>query len=80
METMNLFINGISDFAIEETPNGTNYFVSDSYLTNNPFGVFISTTKEVFEENLRKVDWILTGWNKELRQDYLKMIEYVKTH
>lgn len=80
MKTMSLFINGVSDFAIEETPQGINYWISDSYLDDNPIGVFVSTTKEIFEENLRKMNWILTSWNKELRQDYLEMLKYLKEH
>lgn len=67
MEKMSLFINGGENFRIE---NGE-FFVSD-------WDVLKKVTKQEFVNELKKCDWILKGWNKELKNDYIKMLKMVE--
>lgn len=67
MERFSLFINGGESFRID---NG-DYYVSD-------YDCLKKVTKQEFVKELKKCDWILTGWNKELKNDYIKMLELVK--
>lgn len=67
MEKISLFINGGENFRIE---NGE-YFVSD-------WDVLKKVTKQEFVNELKKCDWILQGWNKELKNDYIKMLKMVE--
>lgn len=67
MEKISLFINGGENFRIE---NGE-YFVSD-------WDVLKKVTKQEFVNELKKCDWILKGWNKELKNDYIKMLNMVE--
>lgn len=67
MERFSLFINGGENFRIE---NGE-YFVSD-------WDVLKKVTKQEFVNELKKCDWILQGWNKELKNDYIKMLKMVE--
>lgn len=67
MEKMSLFINGGENFRIE---NGE-YFVSD-------WDVLKKVSKQEFVNELKKCDWILDGWNKELKNDYTKMLKMVE--
>lgn len=67
MEKMSLFINGGENFRIE---NGE-FFVSD-------WDVLKKVTKQEFVNELKKCDWILKGWNKELKNDYIKMLNMVE--
>lgn len=67
MEKISLFINGGENFRIE---NGE-YFVSD-------WDVLKKVSKQEFVNELKKCDWILDGWNKELKNDYIKMLKMVE--
>ena len=67
MEKMSLFINGGENFRIE---NGE-FFVSD-------WDVLKKVSKQEFVNELKKCDWILQGWNKELKNDYIKMLKMVE--
>lgn len=67
MEKISLFINGGENFRIE---NGE-YFVSD-------WDVLKKVSKQEFVNELKKCDWILQGWNKELKNDYIKMLKMVE--
>ncbi len=67
MEKISLFINGGENFRIE---NGE-FFVSD-------WDVLKKVTKQEFVNELKKCDWILDGWNKELKNDYIKMLKMVE--
>ena len=67
MEKISLFINGGENFRIE---NGE-YFVSD-------WDVLKKVSKQEFVNELKKCDWILRGWNKELKNDYIKMLKMVE--
>lgn len=67
MEKISLFINGGENFRIE---NGE-FFVSD-------WDVLKKVTKQEFVNELKKCDWILKGWNKELKNDYIKMLKMVE--
>lgn len=67
MEKISLFINGGENFRIE---NGE-FFVSD-------WDVLKKVSKQEFVNELKKCDWILQGWNKELKNDYIKMLNMVE--
>ena len=67
MEKISLFINGGENFRIE---NGE-YFVS-------AWDVLKKVSKQEFVNELKKCDWILQGWNKELKNDYIKMLKMVE--
>lgn len=67
MEKISLFINGGENFRIE---NGE-FFVSD-------WDVLKKVSKQEFVDELKKCDWILQGWNKELKNDYIKMLNMVE--
>ena len=67
MEKISLFINGGENFRIE---NGE-FFVSD-------WDVLKKVSKQEFANELKKCDWILQGWNKELKNDYIKMLKMVE--
>lgn len=67
MEKISLFINGGENFRIE---NGE-FFVSD-------WDVLKKVSKQEFVNELKKCDWILQGWNKELKNDYIKMLKMVE--
>lgn len=67
MEKISLFINGGENFRIE---NGE-FFVSD-------WDVLKKVTKQEFVNELKKCNWILKGWNKELKNDYIKMLKMVE--
>lgn len=67
MKRFSLFINGGENFRIE---NGK-YFVSD-------WDVLKKVSKQEFVNELKKCDWILQGWNKELKNDYIKMLNMVE--
>lgn len=67
MEKISLFINGGENFRIE---NGE-FFISD-------WDVLKKVTKQEFVNELKKCDWILQGWNKELKNDYIKMLKMVE--
>lgn len=71
MERISLSINGGENFRIE---NGE-YFVS---VWDGDWDFMKKVTKTEFVEELKKCDWILTGWNKDLKNDYIKMLELVK--
>lgn len=69
MERFSLFIGGGENFRIE---NG------DYYVCDYDYDCMKKVTKQEFVEKLKKCDWILTGWNKDLKNDYIKMLELVK--
>lgn len=71
MEKMSLFINGGENFRIE---NGE-FFVSD---WDGDWDIMKKVTKQEFINELKKCDWILDGWNKELKNDYIKMLKMVE--
>ena len=62
MENLSLFINGGENFRIE---NGE-YFVS---VWDGDWDIMKKVTKQEFVDELKKCDWILEGWNKELKND-----------
>ena len=67
MEKISLFINGGENFRIE---NGE-FFVSD-------WDVLKKVTKQEFVNELKKCNWILKGWHKEIKNDYIKMLKMVE--
>lgn len=71
MEKMSLFINGGENFRIE---NGE-YFVS---AWDGDWDFMKKVTKQEFVDELKKCDWTLEGWNKELKNDYIKMLKMVE--
>lgn len=63
-----LIINGIGYIAIIDG----NYYITDEDLD-----VYVKTDKETFKKKLDGLKWIETGWCKELKEDYHRMIEMV---
>lgn len=68
-----LCINGGYDFRIEFLDNGKKNY----YITKGPYTWehLERVSKEEFIEDLREYKWILTGWNKELRQEYIDLLK-----
>lgn len=65
-----LFMNGVGILKIE---NDNFYIVDD----NDEF--YVKVNKEAFIEELKRLSWVyLTTWNKELKEDYLDIVNYVK--
>ena len=67
-----LMMNGVGVMAIID-----NKF----YITNDEYGYecYIEVNKNMFIEELKKMSWVcLTSWDKQLRQDYLDLVDYVK--
>ena len=67
---MELFMNGSGYMKVENE----NY-----YIVDDEWEYYKSCTKNEFIEELKKLSWVcLTTWNKELRQQYLDLVEYTK--
>ena len=67
---MELFMNGAG---IMKADNGKYYIVDEEWEC------YKGCTKNEFIEELKKMSWVcLTTWNKELRQQYLDLVDYVK--
>ena len=67
-----LMINGMGVIAIID-----NKF----YITNDVPGYecYIEVNKNKFIEELKQLSWVcLTSWDKELKQQYLEFVDYVK--
>lgn len=63
----NLYINGSECFRIE---NGK-FYTSTDYCMRK-------VGKKEFKEELLKCNWIIDSWNKQLKMDYLEMLEMAK--
>ena len=49
------------------------------YITNEEWECYQECTRNEFIEELKKMSWVcLTSWDKELRQQYLDLVDYVK--
>lgn len=67
---MTLMMNGVGVMTIE---NGK------YYITNKEWECYQECTRNEFIEELKKMSWVcLTSWNKELRKQYLDLVDYVK--
>lgn len=67
---MTLMMNGVGIMTIE---NGKYYII------NEEWECYQECTRNEFIEELKKMSWVcLTSWNKELRQQYLDLVDYVK--
>jgi hypothetical protein len=67
---MELFFNGAGILKAEK---GKYYIVDDVWE------VYKEVDREEFIEELKKMSWVcLTTWDKGLRYDYLKLVDYVK--
>lgn len=67
---MHLFINGVSVMGIE---NG------EYLITNEEWECYKTCSRKEFIEELKKFSWVcLTSWDKELREEYLKLVDYCK--
>ena len=67
---MTLMMNGVGIMTIE---NGK------YYITNEEWECYQECTRNEFIEELKKMSWVcLTSWDKELRQQYLDLVDYVK--
>lgn len=67
---MELFSNGAGIMRADET---------GYYILDKEWECYIKVSRQAFINELRNISWVcLTTWNKELRQEYLDMIDYVK--
>ena len=65
-----LFMNGVGILKID---NDNFYIVDD----NDEF--YVKVNKTALIEELKRLSWVcLTTWNKELKEDYLDIVNYVK--
>lgn len=48
------------------------------YIVDDTFGCYKKVDKKEFIEELKKMSWVcLTCWDKKVRDDYLKLVDYV---
>ena len=67
---MHLFLNGVSVMGIE---NGK------YYITNKEWECYKECSRKEFIEELKNMSWVcLTTWDKELREQYLQMVDVCK--
>ena len=61
------------EFGIDFKENGTKEY----FTTRGPYGYehWARVDKETFVKDLKKFSWILDGSNKELRQEYIDLLE-----
>jgi hypothetical protein len=65
-----LFMNGVGILKIEN---------DNFYIVDDDDEFYIKVNKETFIEELKRLSWVcLTTWNKELKEDYLDIVNYVK--
>lgn len=65
-----LMMNGVGVMAIID---------GKYYITDKEWECYIGCTREEFIEELKKMSWVcLTSWDKELKKDYLELVEYCK--
>lgn len=65
---MHVFINGVSVIGIE---NG------EYLITDREWECYKKVTRKEFIEELKNLSWVcLTSWSKELREQYLKLVDY----
>lgn len=69
---MKLFMNGAEYMRIE---NGKYYKVNEE----TEWDVMVECTRSEFIRELKELSWVcLTTWDKELRQQYLELVDYTK--
>ena len=68
-DEVSLFINGAEAFRI----SGDNYYAENL----DDYDIFEEVSKEEFKRRLLEFKWIPSSWNKELRDQYKKMLEMV---
>lgn len=68
-----LAINGGYSVGIDFKENGENEY----FVTRGPYTWehWEKVSKEEFDKELKIYKWILTGWNKELRQEYIDLLK-----
>lgn len=65
-----LFMNGAGILKIDN---------DNFYIVDDDDEFYIKVNKETFIEELKRLSWVcLTTWNKELKEDYLDIVNYVK--
>lgn len=65
-----LFMNGVGIIAVID-----NKF----YIEDETWGCYKECSKNEFIEELKKLSWVcLTTWNKDLKKDYLELVDIVK--
>ena len=69
---MNLFMNGAE---VIEISNGKYYIVNE----DTDWDYMKEVSRNDFIAELKKMSWVcLTSWDKELRQQYLDLVDYAK--
>ena len=62
--------------------NGCGYMKAENgkyWITDNEWEVYIGCSRNEFIKELKAMSWVcLTTWDKELRQQYLDLVDYVK--
>lgn len=50
---------------------------NEYYIVDETWGCYKKCTRNEFIEELKKMSWVcLTSWDKELRQQYLELVDY----
>ena len=69
---MSLFINGAEDLRIE---NNKYYVVNE----DTDWDYMKEVSRNDFIQALKRYSWVcLTTWSKDLREEYLKLVDYCK--
>lgn len=76
MITGYLFINGASEVGIDHQNN--KYYVNADIIHNDGYDYFMEVRKEQFKDILlTNFDWIPSGWDKDLKNEYQYLIDLV---
>jgi len=65
-----LFMNGVGIMAIID---------GKYYIEDEEWGCYKGCNRNEFIEELKQISWVcLTSWNKQLRNEYLDLVNYCK--